>query len=141
MARNPQGTECFVWPSWVRFAQWIRYRIGPVFDGELTSFRFLPSQHETSRRCFGNELAAFVCDFALDIAQTANAPHHFAIGSQESLPYGPKEIDLQFNGGKGFARCECARECHSHCSVSNVTKNAAVQRTHRIGVLWSGFQH
>jgi hypothetical protein len=65
--------------------------IEPVFDPELAPFRFLPSQHETSRRRLGNELAAFVCDFALDIAQTAAAPHHFAIGWQESLPYGPKE--------------------------------------------------
>jgi len=51
-------------------------------------------------------------------------------------------LHLQFNGGKGFVLgASVARECHSHCSVSNVTKNAAVQRTHRIGVLWSGIQH
>ena len=101
----------------------------------LAALGILSSQHETSRRCLGNELAAFVCDLALDVAQALPAAHNFSLGREVSLPDRTEEIDLQFHGCKGFLRRECARERHSHRGIRNVAQNSAVERTHGVCVL------
>src|SRR6266566_716337 len=106
----------------------------------LASLGALTSEGHASRGCLGYQVTALIRDFTLHVANNAAAPHDFALGSQASLPNGPKEIDLQFHGRKRFLRRKCAREGHSHRGVSDVTKNPAVQRPHGIGVLWSSRQ-
>src|SRR6266481_846518 len=105
----------------------------PITGFVLAALGILSSQHEASRRCLGNEPAAFVRDLALDVAQALPAAHNSSLGLEVSLPDGSKEIDLQFHGCKGFLWRECARERHSHRGI----RNSAVERTHGVCVLWS----
>src|ERR1700688_5293265 len=100
----------------------------------------LTSQGHASRGRLGNKPPAFIRDFTLNVANRAAASQYFALGSQSSLPHGTKEIDLQFDGCKGFAGCECAGKRHAHRSVSDIAKNSPMERPHGICMLSSGRQ-
>src|SRR5205807_593803 len=76
----------------------------------LASLGALTSEGHASRGCLGYQVTALIRDFTLHVANNAAAPHDFALGSQASLPNGPKEIDLQFHGRKRFLRRKRSEE-------------------------------
>src|SRR4029077_4611072 len=59
----------------------------------------------------------------------------FALGTQPSLPDRPEKIDLQLHGGQRFIGSQRGCKRDSHGRVRNVTKNAAIQRSHGVCVL------
>jgi hypothetical protein len=56
------------------------------------------------------------------------------------LPDRAEEIDPQFHSSKGFLWSESTCKRYTHCGISNIAKNSAMQRSHGICVLWSGCQ-
>src|SRR5438309_9333974 len=104
----------------------------------LTSLGAFAGQRHARRGRLRHQATLFVGDFTLHIAKRAAAAHHFALGSQASLPHGTKKIDLQLYGGKGLVGREGAGKGDSHGGIGNVAKNSAMQSSHGICVLGSG---
>src|SRR5258708_24722369 len=106
----------------------------------LASRCALAFQGHASRGRLRNQSPALIRDFTLEVTNRAAPSHHSALSSKLSLPHGAEEIDLQFDGGEGFAGRKCACKRHSHRCVSNIAKNSSMDRRHGIRMPFSGCQ-
>src|ERR1700732_699576 len=107
----------------------------------LPSFGLLATKCHTRGSRFRDQSVLLVGNGALDVADRVAPPHDRSFRFELCLPDRAKEIDFQFHGSKGFICGESTCKCYAHRGIGNIAKNSAMQRSHRICMLWSGCQH
>src|SRR6202451_2586430 len=111
-----------------------------VVQKELPSCRRSVAKNHAGGTRFRDQSVLLVGYGALHIADRVAPPHDRPFRFELCLPDRAKEIDFQFHGSKGFIWGESTCKCYTHCGISNIAKNSAMQRSHGICVLWSGRQ-
>jgi len=106
----------------------------------LPSFGLPAAKYHTGGSRLCDQSVLLVGDGALDVADRVAPPHHHSFRFELCLPDRAKEIDFQFHGSKGFIWGESTCKRYAHRGISNIAKNSAMQRSHRICMLWSGRQ-
>src|ERR1700730_15521492 len=106
----------------------------------LPPFGLLAAKCHTRGSRFRDQSVLLVGDGALDVADRVAPPHDRSFRFELCLPNRSEEIDFQFHGSKGFIRGESTCKRYAHRGISNITKNSAMQRSHRICMLWSCHQ-
>src|SRR5579862_6657852 len=79
-------------------------------------------------------------DVALDVAHGAAATDNFTACHKLAGKNRAEEVDLQFNGCQRFAFFETAAPRSAHGGIGSIAKHAAVQCSHRVGVLRAGLE-
>lgn len=100
----------------------------------------LASQRHAGAGRLGHHSAGIVEDFAFYVADVFAAAEHFAVGYELAADDRAEEVDLQFDGGAGFAFQKSAHPCHAHGGVRYVAEDPSVEGAHGVGVLRAGFE-
>ena len=66
--------------------------------------------------------------------------NNFTYSAQLRMPNRLEKIDLQFQSCQSFALLKCRSIGDAHDCISYVTKDTAMEYTHRIGMLFTGLQ-
>ena len=84
-----------------------------------------------------DEPAVLVRNLAGNKTHSASARKNVSFRGQKGIPHRTKEVDFQFKRCEALVRSKGARECHSHCGISQITQDSSVQGAHRVCVLRS----
>jgi len=102
-----------------------------AFDTSVvTKSPSLPWARRACRPC--DRLAGLVFDIALDVPEAATCFHDFCLGSQRCLADGAEKVDLQLDSCERLVLSQRGGVGVTHRRISQVTVDAAVQRTHRV---------
>lgn len=103
-------------------------------DSALTASGAMVAQGHEAAGGFGYEAAFGVANFAFHVADGFASLHNTPFGDQFAAPDGPEIIDLQLDGGAGFAFAQAAGPREAHGGVGEIAIDSAMQGAHRVCV-------
>src|SRR6266446_2057911 len=102
---------------------------------ELSPRRPISSERHHCTRNLRNQLVIVSKNVADVSTNLSPYIHRFGDRATPAIPDRTKEVDLQIDAGEAFVLIQGSRMRRSDRGISDVAQHAAVDRTHRIGML------